>query len=191
MFLKLLSLSLALTSLTAFAKGETLNVDPGASKLVYVAKKVTGAEHTGEVKLASGTMSFEKDTLKSGAFEIDMTTISNTDITDKEYNTKFVGHLNSDDFFGTAKFKTAKIEIVSAKKEKGSMYKINGKLTIKGTTAPVTFEADVTKEKSSAVVVFDRTAFGIKYGSGKFFENLGDKMIKDEVQLTVALATKK
>jgi polyisoprenoid-binding protein YceI len=155
-----------------------------------VGKKVTG-QHTGEVKLAKGQLVFEKDLLKNGEFEIDMTTIVNNDIQDKEYLAKFIGHINSDDFFATAKFKTAKLVIKSVKHEKGSAYKITGDLTIKGKTAPVSFDADVTKEKASAKIVFDRTVYDIKYGSGKFFQNLGDKMIMDDVELSVSLVAKK
>jgi len=39
----------------------------------------------------------------------------------------------------------------------------------------------------SSAIQFDRTEYGIKYGSGKFFENLGDKTIKDKVSLQVTL----
>jgi polyisoprenoid-binding protein YceI len=187
MFKHLLILAIAFSS---FAHAESITVDPAASKLVYLAKKVTG-EHTGDVKLSGGKLNFEKDTLKSGEFEIDMTSITNADIQNAEYHTKFINHMFSDDFFATSKFKTAKLVIKSAAKTKGTTYKITADLTIKGVTAPVTFDADVTKAKASAVVVFDRTNYGIKYGSGKFFQDLGDKLIKDEVQLTVSLVAKK
>jgi polyisoprenoid-binding protein YceI len=175
---------------SAMSHAEIITVDSSASNLVYLAKKLTG-QHTGEVKLKSGSLNFEKDILKSGEFEIDMTTITNSDIQSAEYHTKFLGHMGSDDFFSTDKFKTAKVVIKSAKKVKGSTYKVVADLTIKGITKPVSFDADVTKSKASAVVVFDRTAYDIKYGSGKFFQNLGDKMIMDDVQLTVALVAKK
>lgn len=178
------------TSLTAMAKTDAVTIDPAGSKLVYLGKKVTG-QHTGEVKLASGQLNFEKDSLKSGQFEIDMTSISNTDIADKEYHTKFITHITSEDFFDVEKFKTAKLVIKSAKKEKGNNYKVTADLTIKGVTAPVSFDAEVTKEKATAKVIFDRTKFGLKYGSGKFFQNLGDKMIMDDVQLDVSLVAKK
>jgi polyisoprenoid-binding protein YceI len=177
-------------ALTTFAYADTTTIDPATSKLVYLAKKVTG-EHTGEVKLKNGHLNFEKDLLKNGEFEIDMASITNTDIQNPEYHTKFINHMISDDFFSTLKFKTSKLVIKSAKKTKGSTYLITADLTIKGVTAPVTFEADVTKEKATAVVVFDRTNYGIKYGSGKFFQNLGDKMIMDNIQLTVSLTAKK
>lgn len=191
MFKNLLVATVALSSIAAFAGVTKVEVDPAASKLVYLAKKVTG-EHTGEVKLANGHLNFEKDALKGGEFEIDMTTITNNDLTDKDYHAKFINHMFSDDFFGIEKFKTAKLVIKSAKKEKAAdTYKVTGDLTIKGKTAPVIFDAIATKEKATAKVVFDRTKYGIKYGSGKFFQGLGDKMIYDDVQLDVTLAAKK
>ena len=186
---KLQITTLALFSFAAMANDKVI-IDPATSKLVYLAKKVTG-QHTGEVKLANGYLNFDKGVLKDGEFEIDMTTITNTDISDKDYHKKFIDHITSDDFFGVAKFTTAKLVLKSAKKEKDNHYKITGDLTIKGKTAPVKFDAVATKEQASAKVIFDRTKYDIKYGSGKFFEGLGDKMINDEVQLDVQLTAKK
>jgi polyisoprenoid-binding protein YceI len=189
MIKNLLIATLALTSLNLFAAVTKVEIDPAASKIVYIGKKITG-EHTGEVSLANGFLNFDKDVLKGGEFEIDMTTISNTDLTDKEYHKKFIDHMISDDFFAVEKFKTAKFVIKTVKKEKAD-YKVTGDLTIKGKTAPVTFKAVASKESATAKIVFDRTKYDIKYGSGKFFQGLGDKMIKDEVELNVSLVAKK
>ena len=190
MFKKLLIATIALTSIAAPAATTKVDIDPATSKLVYLAKKVTG-EHTGEVKLSSGHLNFDKDTLKDGEFEIDMTSISNSDIADKDYHKQFLEHMISDDFFSVKNFKTAKFVVKTAKKEKENNYKITGDLTIKGITAPVSFDAIATKEKASAKIMFDRTKYGIKYKSGKFVPNLGDKLINDEVQLDVLLTAKK
>lgn len=167
-----------------------IEIDPAASKVVYLGKKVTG-QHTGEVKIQSGFLNFAGEEFKSGEVVIDMTTINNQDLTDKEYNKKFVDHMNSDDFFATAKYKTATLVIKDAKKVKDSTYAINGDLTIKGKTAPVKFDADVTTAGATAMIKFDRTKYDIKYGSGQFFQGLGDKMINDDVELTVTVVTKK
>lgn len=175
---------------TAAVVATKVEVDPATSKVVYIGKKVTG-QHTGEVKIASGTLNFEGNTLKSGEFTADMATINNTDLTDAEYNKKLVGHLNSEDFFSTAKFKTATLVTTSVTKVKDNTYKVVADLTIKGQTHPVTFNADATPAGATAVLTFDRTKYDIKYGSGKFFQGLGDKMINDEVQLTVTLTAKK
>ncbi|MDD4976204.1 MAG: YceI family protein [Bacteriovorax sp.] len=189
MLKKLLIATFTLSSIAAFA-ADKVEIDPAASKLVYLAKKVTG-QHTGEVKLSSGHLNFAKDSLKGGEFEIDMTSITNNDLTDKDYHKKFIDHMISDDFFSVEKFKTAKLVLKTVKKEKADTYKVTGDLTIKGITAPVTFDAVATKEKATAKVTFDRTKYDIKYGSGKFSPTLGDKMIYDEVQLDVVLTAKK
>ncbi|MFA6237584.1 MAG: YceI family protein [Bacteriovorax sp.] len=188
MFKKMIIATLALTSV-AFA-ADKIEIDPAASKVVYLAKKVTG-EHTGDVKIASGNLVFEKGVLKGGEFVADMTTIANTDIADKEYHKKFIDHMISDDFFGVTTYKTASFVIKNVTKKKGDQYKVTGDLTIKGKTAPVSFDATATKDLATAKLTFDRTKYDIKYGSGKFFQGLGDKMINDEVQLDVTLTAKK
>lgn len=188
MLKNLIIASLALSSV-AFA-ADKIEIDPAPSKIVYVASKVTG-KHTGEVKLAGGHLSFEKDELKGGEFVADMTTISNLDIADKDYHKKFIDHMFSDDFFGVEKYKTAKFVIKNIKKQNGDHYKVTGDLTIKNKTAPVSFEAVATREKATASLRFDRTNYDIRYGSGKFFKGLGDKMIHDEVQLDIVLINKK
>ena len=190
MFKNLLLATFLVTSATAFAKTESLAVDPAASKIVFIGKKVTG-EHTGEVKVQDGNLDFDGKTFKGGNFTVDMTTITNTDLTDKEYNKKFIDHMNSADFFDTANNKTATFKTTKVSKVKGDTYKVTGLLTIKGKPNSVTFNADVTRDAANAVVKIDRTKYDIKYGSGKFFQGLGDKMINDEFQLTVNLVTKK
>lgn len=191
MFKKLLLTTIAISSFNAFAAATKVEIDPATSKLVYLAKKVTG-EHTGEVKIANGFLNFDKEALKGGEFEIDMTTITNTDITDKDYLKKFIDHMVSDDFFSVEKFKTAKFVVKSVKKQKAAnTFAVKGDLTIKGKTSPISFDAVATKEQATAKVIFDRTKFDIKYGSGKFFQGLGDKMINDQVQLDVTLTAKK
>ena len=190
MLKQLLIATALMSSISAFAEEEKIAVDPAASKIVWLGKKVTG-EHTGEVKIQSGSLTFDGAALKGGEFTADMTSITVTDLTDKEYNKKLVDHLNSDDFFSTAKNKTATFVSKSVTKVKGDTYKVTGDLTIKGITQSVTFDATATKASATAVVKFDRTKYEVKYGSGKFFQGLGDKMINDEVQLTVTLTAKK
>ena len=39
----------------------------------------------------------------------------------------------------------------------------------------------------NAVINIDRTEFDIRYGSGSFFDSLGDNMIYDEFEIKVSL----
>jgi polyisoprenoid-binding protein YceI len=162
-------------------------VDIAKSKITWVGKKVTG-QHTGTITLRSGTLDFNNNALSGGMFEMDMTTISCTDLTG-EYAGKLVGHLKSDDFFGVEKHKTASFKITKVMPgSKANSYRVEGNMTIKGITAPVSFEAMLENGKATAKIVIDRTKYDIKYGSGSFFDNLGDKAIDNNFELDVMLA---
>ncbi|TAH20732.1 MAG: YceI family protein [Cytophagales bacterium] len=188
--------SLAILVVFAFTTKPTdaYKVDVAASKVGWLAKKVTG-QHNGYVALKEGKLEVKKGKIVSGEFVVDMESITCEDAKDAGMNAKLVGHLKSDDFFATAKNPTAKFVIKKAesigKKGDGEAHKITGDLTIKGITNPVTFEATTTEKgkKITAVgkLVFDRLLWKIEYRSGKIFESIGDKMIYDDVELDLNL----
>lgn len=165
-------------------------VDEKNSTIGWIGKKVTG-QHTGNVQIASGEFTVDKKAIKDGSFEIDMTTITVTDVTDPNGNAKLVGHLKNDDFFGVEKFPKAKFVITSVTPKAGDEYTIKGNLTIKGITDSVEFPAtiknDGKKITASAKIIVDRTKYGIKFRSTNFFENLGDKAISNDFELDVKL----
>lgn len=194
-------ITLILTSVLALAIGAKANdknkgndtvytVDSQSSKLVWTGKKVTG-EHTGNISLSTGSLVTANKKLKSGTFEIDLTSLTVTDLTDKDYNAKLVGHLKADDFFSVEKFPKAKFVTTSVVPKGGENYEISGKLTIKGITNEVKFPATVKVEKNKttaqAKILVDRTKYDIKFRSKNFFENLGDKAIDNDFELAVNL----
>ena len=69
----------------------------------------------------------------------------------------------------------------------GKIFHFTADLTIKGITSPVEFDAEVNETSGkltvSGILTVNRTKFGIKYGSGSFFEGLGDKVIYDDFTL--------
>jgi len=67
-------------------------------------------------------------------------------------------------------------------------YKVQADLTIKGKTESISFDANVEKNMATAEITIDRTKFDVKYGSGSFFDDLGDNMIYDDFVLNVNLA---
>lgn len=160
------------------------------SSLQWLGKKVTG-EHSGNIALKSGEINFQKGKISSGKFEIDMRSITCTDIKDAEYNKKLIGHLNSDDFFSVEKFPAATFNIKEAITKDGKNYTIKGDLSIKGITNPIEFAAVVEKSKdfvtASSLIKINRAKFDIRYGSGSFFEGLGDNLIYDDFELNVKL----
>lgn len=182
---------------TRWAYGEQIKgiVDQQASQIQWSGSKVVGGSHSGFVKIASGYINYEDGKPVKGEIIVDMTSISNTDVEDPKYNKKLVDHLKSEDFFAVDKYGHAKIEITNIKHVKDGVFSIMGNLTIKDITKPVSFEATLkentaNKQVVNAKLIFDRTDFGVKYNSGRFFENLGDKIIKDQVNLDVSLTIK-
>jgi len=160
-------------------------INTEASTITWKAYKVTGS-HEGTINLASGNLDFNGTILTGGAFVVDMTTINTTDL-EGEYKQKLDGHLHSDDFFGTAIHKTASLEITSVKASGKNAYNATANLTIKNITKEVNFTISVYGSKATANLKVDRSQFDVRYGSGSFFDNLGDKTIYDEFDLVVDL----
>ncbi|KAB2864196.1 MAG: STAS domain-containing protein [Exiguobacterium chiriqhucha] len=111
--------------------------------MTWLGKKVTG-QHNGTIDLKSGTLDVEGNTIHSGKFVIDMTSIKNVDLTDAETNGKLIGHLKSDDFFSVEKYPEATLTITEKAEFNGNTAHVKGDLTIKGITNPVEF--DVTRD---------------------------------------------
>ena len=57
------------------------------------------------------------------------------------------------------------------------------------------FNANVAESNGVATatgkMTIDRSEFDVKYGSGSFFDGLGDKTIYDDFDLQIALSAKK
>ena len=185
---------LLISAFVTSAQAQIYIVNAASSAIVWKGYKVTG-EHTGTVKIKDGKLSFSNGVLNGGEFTIDMNSINNTDL-EGEWAGKLVGHLKSDDFLGVASHPTSKLVITRAiaLDTKGN-YKIVGNLTIKGITKEVKFQANV-KEANGSVnasgkITVDRSEYDIRYGSGSFFDGLGDKTIYDEFDLQVSLVAGK
>lgn len=175
----------AFVSVTSLAQ-VSKKVDAAKSSINWVGKKVTG-EHSGNITLKEGTLIFKGKKVVGGNFTVDMTTINTTDLEGKG-KASLDGHLKSDDFFGTEKFPTATLVIKSIGEKTANVYSVTADLTIKGKTEPVKFELNVAGNTASAALKVNRTKYDIKYGSGSFFSDLGDKTISDDFDLNVKLA---
>ncbi len=186
---------IAAAAVTAFAftpivkkAATTYTVDTKTTTATWLGKKVTG-QHTGAVSISKGSITSDGKNITGGTLEFDMNTITNTDLTDPEWNAKLVGHLKSEDFFNVAKNPTATFVITKAVLKSGNDYDVTGKLTIKGITNEITFPAMIKMDAKTFVTVakitVNRTKFDIKYGSASFFESIGDKAISDDFELSV------
>ena len=104
-----------------------------------------------------------------------------------EWGKKLEGHLKSPDFFSVVKFKESSLKTVSSIKISDNNFKVDGILTIKDISHPITFDLSINENILSANLVFDRSKYDVRFRSGSFFENLGDKLILDDIELEVIL----
>lgn len=165
---------------------QTYQLDTSKSNIEWTGKKVAGKHH-GHINFESGKLTKKGASFNSGKFVVDMKSLTNEDLTDAETNAQLVGHLKSDDFFGVEKFPTAQLIITKGTVIDGDKYEFIGNLTIKDKTEPVKFNATVSSSKKQHIftgkITVDRSKFDVRYGSGSFFENLGDNMIYDKFDL--------
>ena len=153
----------------------------------WTGRKVGGA-HMGTLAISESTIKLEEGNV-SGVITIDMTAMACTDIEPGEDNNNLIGHLKADDFFAVEAHPTANFTVTSSKKdeENEGYYTITGDLTVKGVTNPIEFPAYVTNEdgktKVDATFAFDRTDYGIEYGSKSLMSKIAGKFIYDEIEL--------
>ena len=184
---KTIAIALLVAFGTTVATAQTKKVDVAKTKISWVGKKVTGA-HEGTVSLKEGNLVFNGKKLTGGTFTVDMNSIQVTDLKAGQGKEKLEGHLKADDFFGTDKYPTAKLNFTKVAAKQNGLYTVTADLTLKGITKPITFDITVNGNKATSALKIDRTKFDIKYGSGSFFDSLGDKAISDEFELAVELA---
>jgi polyisoprenoid-binding protein YceI len=173
-----------------------LNVDGKNSTITWVGEKVTGS-HTGNLNIQKGEISLKDGLISSARIIMDMRSITCNDLEDPEYNAKLIGHLKSPDFFSVEEHATAEfvLDKFTPNKGKDGMYTVEGTLTIKGISHPISFPAKVKikdgEVMATADLSSDRSKYDIRYGSGSFFEGLGDNLIYDDVKVSFDLKATK
>lgn len=178
------------TENTAEVSADTIPVKLSESKLAWLGKKkiLVDDKHYGTVPLKSGYLLIADNQLKGGAFVVNMDSIVCEDVTDQKMNAKLISHLKSADFFEVEKFPTVELVITEAKESAiMGIFDVNANLTIKGKTEPIVFQVTLGDHTASGKVVFDRSKFDVRYGSDSFFDNLGNKVIDNNIELNVTL----
>lgn len=170
--MKLILLILCTTTLLFAAK-----IDLTKSYVQWTGSKITGVNHNGKAFFKSAELSRKDSKLLDGEFIVDISTFTVQDLKGNTA-TKFLNHMKSKDFFEVEKYPTAKLVITSVKGNKAF-----ANLTIKNKTHPVEFKYNINGKILSGKLEINRTKYNMIYGSGNFFKNLGDKVIKDKVQL--------
>ena len=144
-------------------------IDTKESVMTWKGSSVHGA-HTGYVYISQGELMIENGQLMGGTVEINMSTIEDKN---HESDNGLINHLKDPDFFDVKKFPFSTIAITKAESINGENIKVTGNLTIKDITQEVTFPATMDVKdgivKANGKLVIDRTLWGVRYKSGKFF----------------------
>lgn len=166
-------------------------LDLSKSKVTWVGNKsLIDDMHTGTIKIKSGSVEIKKGMLSGGKMVIDMTSIDPTDLQGK-WKKKLTGHLKDSDFFKSSKYPTSELDITRVTAIGGGKYLILADLTVIGQKKAVAFVATQREKTVVGHLVFNRTDFGLKYGSGSFFSKLvADKVISDFIYIGFELVLK-
>ena len=170
------------------AADATYNIVQDESILMWTGREVSTSSHYGTINFTSGQFEIADGLISQGEFLVDMTSITVQDLTGGSKE-RLEGHLRSDDFFSVESFPTAHLYISSSEVISNGKWMVNGFLTIKDISHPVLFEMVNTEDGWNANLVFDRSKYNVKFRSGTFFENLGDKLIYDDIELKINLKT--
>ena len=168
-------------------------IDTEQSKLHWLGSKVIGGAHDGHIMIKTGYVMYFLGQPSSAMVEVDMMSMTNDDLKKESLKKKLVDHLKNADFFYVEKFPTSMLKVDSFTKiDDQGKYKLSGEMTIRGVTQKVSFEAMMKMPKQGSLEAsgkfsVDRTLYNIKYNSKKFFPDLGDKIIKDDFELTFEL----
>ena len=182
-----------LNQLTPEAGTYSLLIDD--SELSWIGTELSTKTHTGTIDFTDGTIVVDSDNTISGNVKINMSTINVTDLQGRSKE-MLERHLRSSDFFEVESYSEAKFSFISKSFDKlSNQISFVGDLTIKDITNPISFNATLLETspflKAKAVLSFDRSKYNVRFRSGNFFENLGDKLILDEIDVNIRLVTKK
>ena len=173
-----------------FINAQNLHLKTDKSTLKWTGEQITTKTHFGSLKFKSGNITFENEIISSGKFLVDMTSLLVEDL-QGNYKQRLEGHLKSDDFFSVEKFNESSLTIVGSSKNDSGL-DVNGDLTIKGITLPIKFKLEdlgmgQEEVRWKGVLTFDRSKYNVRFRSGSFFQNLGDKLILDEIRIETLL----
>ena len=182
----LLSICLILMAF-GLSKAQNLTQLSSQSNIRWYGEELTGKTHFGNLSFKEAHINVQDGVITSGNFVVNMTSLTVEDLSGGG-KLKLTGHLKSDDFFGVEKYPEARLNITQKAKVADGVQNMVGELTIKGIKHPVEFTM-ILKDNNSAIaqLTFDRSIYNVRFRSGSFFENLGDKLILDDIKLEAKL----
>jgi polyisoprenoid-binding protein YceI len=183
--MKKLALVVALSSLSAaaFAAPETFNIDPGHTLPRFEYNHLGYSNQQHRFDKTSGKIVLDR-AAKTGSVDVTIDT--------KSVNTGYAlfnGHIQGEDFFNTEKFPTMTFKSTAVKFDGDKPVAVDGNLTIKGVTKPVTLT--VTNFHSAPHPMLKKDAIGAnavaKVKRSDFNMSKNVPYVSDEVTLSIAV----
>ena len=163
------------------------NIIDDKSTIKWKGSKSTGAYHDGLISIDKGFINVNDSIIVDGEVNINMDSITCTDIENPESNQYLISHLKNDDFFSVSDHPISYLKILSLKHQNDNNYLLQADLTIKGQTHPIEFFANIQINKDAAIatgkIEIDRSKYNIKYKSKTWYPDLGDRFINDIFEL--------
>ena len=183
-------------TVVASAETTTYKLDLKNSIVNWKGTKPTGA-HIGTIQFSEGKAIVNNGVLEGGTFVFDMNSITVTDLKSGDGKEDLETHLKGtgdkageDHFFNVGKFPKGSFEITKVLSEKGKTT-VTGNLILKEISKSITIPAVVTADENSITLksepfMINRTEWNINYASKSVFDNLKDKFVDDNIELTVS-----
>lgn len=182
--------------LTKLADGN-YQVDTDTSVIEWAGRN-PNSTHRGTLRLSSGEVQVEAGQIR-GTFTIDMNSLENLNLVGDELKSVLEAHLMSDDFFFVKQFPKAIFEMKATPTVEGQTvsspnYQVEGQLNLCGISAEQSFPATIVSTGDGKIAAeahfdFDRTRWGVIYGSAKFFRYLGMHLVFDHISLQLRIVT--
>jgi len=188
------------TTTTSPSHGKEFKIDVARSELKWQVFKA-GGSHQGIVPILDGSVFIDGNNITGGKVTLDMKNLQVTDL-EGEDKQALEEHLKGykpgkeDDFFNVNQYPTATYVIKGSTPVSGdpeATHMVNGELTMRDITKPVAFKIKLDTGAGNAVKItapqfsIDRTEWGIKFQSKKFFDNLKDDFVYDEIKLEMTV----
>jgi polyisoprenoid-binding protein YceI len=183
-------LTSAIAASAALAEPVAFRIDPGHSKVGFNVRHFF-TRVPGHFNEFSGKILHDEKALAGSSVEVEIKTSSiDTDLERRD------NHLRSPDFFAADSFPTIAFKSTRITPVEGDKFKIDGNLTIRGVTRPVTLDATflgmgVVDSKTGAVragweasTTVDRKDFGIVWNR---MLDQGGAMLGDDVNILIAV----
>ena len=171
----------------SLVQAQSLTANNSLSNIRWYGEEITGNTHFGNLSFKEAQVDLKDGVITGGKFIVDMNSLTVEDLSGGS-KARLEGHLKSKDFFSVENNPQATLEITQKAKVEGEIQTIYGELIIKGIKHPIDCTITFVDNKTAkARMTFDRSKYNVRFRSGSFFENLGDKLILDDIKMEVSL----